>query len=50
MLFLAGDSAADYKEIKLGLGELTKSSIALALEVNESTINAKYSELGISET
>ena len=45
--FLVGAITADYKDIKLGMGEeMTKSSISLALEIGEEEVNTKFQELG----
>jgi DNA ligase-1 len=45
--FLTGDIAADYKDVKVGLGEeMTKTSIALASNVDESEVDSKMKELG----
>ncbi|TFG13582.1 ATP-dependent DNA ligase [Candidatus Thorarchaeota archaeon] len=45
--FLTGDIAADYRDVKVGLGEeMTKASVAMASNVDESEVESKMKELG----
>jgi len=45
--FLAGDIAAGYKDINLGMGdEMTKTSLSMATDLEESEIEEKLREIG----
>jgi hypothetical protein len=45
--FLVGDIAADYRHIRLGMGEeLTKYSISLALGLCKEEVEAKFQRIG----
>ena len=45
--FLVGNITADYKDIQIGMGEqMTKSSISLALDLDESEVDKKFQEIG----
>jgi len=45
--FLVGDIAADYRHIRLSMGEeLTKSSISLALGLCKEEVEAKFQRIG----